>query len=101
MPAERAHDSDRLHTDLALRGAFGNIRAMPQRKRRPRFSKALYRYTGEVADLFSAHYKSELRLFTYEEILKMVEASREGVTLEAEPLAETKPPETPSNSSPE
>jgi len=54
---------------------------------------------GEVAELLSRYYKSRKRLFTYEEILKMVEASWEGVSLEPEPVAEgtAHPP----NSSPE
>lgn len=56
---------------------------------------------GEVEDLLSQYYKSQLRLFTYEEILTMVEASWEGVTLEDEPLVEDNPPVTPPNSSPE
>ena len=53
LPADPAYDSDRLRAELALRGAFGNIRAMSQRKRQPRFSQALYKKRNAVERFFS------------------------------------------------
>ena len=51
--ADRAYDSDALRIDLAARGAWANIRPMPQRKRRPPFSTFLYRYRNLVERFFN------------------------------------------------
>ena len=36
--ADRAYDADQLRAALAERGAWANVRPMPNRKRRPAFS---------------------------------------------------------------
>ena len=46
--ADRAYDSDALRVEMAARGAWANIRPMPNRKRRPAFSAFLYRYRNLV-----------------------------------------------------
>lgn len=51
--ADRAYDADALRTELAARGAWANIRPMPNRKRRPAFSAFLYRYRNLVERFFS------------------------------------------------
>jgi len=48
--ADRAYDSDAL---MAARGAWANIKPMPNRKRRPVFSTILYRYRNLVERFFS------------------------------------------------
>jgi hypothetical protein len=35
---DRAYDSDALRIEMAARGAWANIKPMPDRKRRPAFS---------------------------------------------------------------
>ena len=42
--ADRAYDSDGLRRMLADRGAWANVRPMPNRKNMPAFSRFLYRY---------------------------------------------------------
>jgi transposase len=42
--ADRAYDSDALREDLAARGAWANVKPMPNRRRVPAFSSFLYRY---------------------------------------------------------
>ena len=51
--ADRAYDSDALRQMLEKRGAFGNIRLMPNRKNRPAFSARLYRQRNAVERFFS------------------------------------------------
>ena len=51
--ADRAYDSDALRTEMAARGAWANIKPMPNRKRRPAFSAFLYRYRNLVERFFS------------------------------------------------
>lgn len=51
--ADRADDSDALRTKLAARGAWTNVKPMPNRKRRPAFSAFLYRHRILVGRFFS------------------------------------------------
>ena len=51
--ADRAYDSDRLRQNLAARGAFANIRHMPNRVNRPAFSPWLYRERNLVERFFN------------------------------------------------
>jgi len=51
--ADRAYDSDTLRDTLSKRGAWGNIRLMPNRKNRPAFSAWLYRYRNLVERFFN------------------------------------------------
>ena len=46
--ADRAYDSDALRIEMAARGAWANIKPMPNRKQRPAFSAFLYRYRNLV-----------------------------------------------------
>ena len=50
--ADRAYDSDALRQTLAERGAWANIKPMPQRRRVPAFSTFLYRYRNLVERFF-------------------------------------------------
>jgi transposase len=51
--ADRAYDSDALRKKLAERGAWANIRPMPNRVNVPAFSAFLYRYRNLVERFFS------------------------------------------------
>ena len=51
--ADRAYDSDALRKTLAERGAWANIRPMPNRVNIPAFSPFLYRYRNLVERFFS------------------------------------------------
>ena len=51
--ADRAYDSDALRSALAERGAWANIKPMPDRKRRPAFSSFLYRYRNLAERFFN------------------------------------------------
>jgi transposase len=51
--ADRAYDSDRLRQDMAARGAWANIRAMPHRKTPPAFCHWLYRQRNAVERFFN------------------------------------------------
>lgn len=51
--ADRAYDSDGLRRMLAERGAWANVRPMPNRKNIPAFSRSLYRYRNLVERFFS------------------------------------------------
>ena len=51
--ADRAYDSNALRERLADLGAWGNIRAMPQRLDPPPFSKRLYRERNLVERFFN------------------------------------------------
>jgi transposase len=51
--ADRAYDSDALRADMKARGAWANIPAMPNRKKKLAFSPFLYRYRNLVERFFS------------------------------------------------
>jgi len=51
--ADRAYDSDGLRTRLMSSGAWGNIRAMPNRVNIPAFSAWLYRQRNLVERFFN------------------------------------------------
>ena len=51
--ADRAYDSDALRANLAARGAWANVKPMPNRKNIPAFSHFLYRYRNLVERFFS------------------------------------------------
>ena len=51
--ADRAYDSDALRQSLADRGAWANIKPMPNRKNIPAFSAFLYRYRNLVERFFN------------------------------------------------
>lgn len=57
--ADRAYDSDALRQTLASRGAWGNIKPMPNRKNVPAFSSWLYRQRNLVERFFNKikHYR--------------------------------------------
>ena len=50
---DRAYDSDKLRNTLADRGAWANIKPMPNRKNVPAFSGFLYRYRNLVERFFN------------------------------------------------
>ena len=50
---DRAYDSDALRQTLAERGAWANIKPMPNRRRVPAFSRFLYRYRNLVERFFN------------------------------------------------
>ena len=50
--ADRAYDSDALRANLAARGAWANVKPMPNRKNIPAFSRFLYRYRNLVERFF-------------------------------------------------
>ncbi len=58
--ADRAYDSNALRAEMKKRGVKANIRAMPQRLQKPRFSHALYRLRNAVERFFSKikHYRA-------------------------------------------
>jgi transposase len=51
--ADRGYDSDRLRRTLAERGAWANVKPMPNRKNVPAFSQFLYRYRNLVERFFN------------------------------------------------
>jgi transposase len=51
--ADRAYDSDGLRQSLQERGAWANVKPMPNRKNVPAFSQFLYRYRNLVERFFS------------------------------------------------
>ena len=51
--ADRAYDSDGLRNALRQRGAWANVKPMPNRKNVPAFSTFLYRYRNLVERFFS------------------------------------------------
>jgi transposase len=51
--ADRAYDSDALRQSLAERGAWANVKPMPNRKNVPAFSTYLYRYRNLVERFFN------------------------------------------------
>ena len=58
--ADRAYDSDALRKSLDERGAWANIKPMPNRKNVPAFSSYLYRYRNLVERFFNKikHYRA-------------------------------------------
>lgn len=58
--ADRASDSDALRETLPARGAWANVKPMPDRVRRPAFSPWLYTYRNLVERFFSKlkHYRA-------------------------------------------
>jgi transposase len=53
LMADRAYDSDALRTTMADRGAWANIRPMPNRVNVPAFSPYLYRHRNQVERFFN------------------------------------------------
>jgi transposase len=51
--ADRAYDSDALRDSLAERGAWANVKPMPNRVNVPAFSPFLYRYRNLVEQFFN------------------------------------------------
>ena len=51
--ADRAYDSDALRQTLAERGAWANVKPMPNRKNIPAFSHFLYRYRNLIERFFN------------------------------------------------
>jgi transposase len=51
--ADSAYDSDALRQSLAERGAWANVKPMPNRKNIPAFSSFLYRYRNLVERFFN------------------------------------------------
>lgn len=51
--ADRAYDSDGLRNALHDRGAWANVKPMPNRRNVPAFSSFLYRYRNLVERFFS------------------------------------------------
>ena len=51
--ADRAYDSDALRKTMNARGAWANIRPMPNRVNVPAFSPFLYRYRNHVERFFN------------------------------------------------
>ena len=51
--ADRAYDSDSLRESLKERGAWANVKPMPNRKNVPAFSQFLYRYRNLVERFFN------------------------------------------------
>jgi transposase len=51
--ADKAYDADRLRTHLKTRGAVANIPNMIRRKKRFRWTKALYRERNQVERFFN------------------------------------------------
>jgi transposase len=51
--ADRGYDSDALRRALAEKGAWANVKPMPNRKNVPAFSRFLYRYRNLVERFFS------------------------------------------------
>lgn len=51
--ADRGYDSDALRATLKERGAWANVKPMPNRKNIPAFSKFLYKYRNLVERFFN------------------------------------------------
>lgn len=51
--ADRAYDCDVLRETLAARGAWANVKPMPNRRKVPAFSSFLYRYRNLVERFFN------------------------------------------------
>lgn len=53
LVADRAYDADALRKAMAARGAWANIKPMPNRKNVPAFSAFLYRHRNRVERFFN------------------------------------------------
>lgn len=53
MPADKAYDADRIRELIKQHGATPNVPAKSNRRRKPRFSKRLYRERNQVERFFS------------------------------------------------
>lgn len=53
LPGDRTRDSDGLRQDPTVRGAWANIRPMPNRVNVPSFRKRVYRQSNAVERFFS------------------------------------------------
>ena len=53
MLADKAYDADRIRTHLRARGAIANIPNMIRRKKRFRWTKAIYRERNHVERFFN------------------------------------------------
>ena len=51
--ADKAYDADRVRTHLRARGAIANIPNMVRRKKRFRWTKALYRQRNQIERFFN------------------------------------------------
>ena len=51
--ADSAYDSDRMRQNLCDRGAWANVKPMPNRVKVPAFSRFLYRYRNLVERFFN------------------------------------------------
>jgi transposase len=51
--ADSACDSDAIRITMAARGAWANIKLMPNRKNRPPFSPCLYRHRNRIERFFN------------------------------------------------
>jgi transposase len=51
--ADRGYDSDALRQEMAARGAWANVKPMPNRKNVPAFSAFLYQYRNLVERFFN------------------------------------------------
>jgi transposase len=51
--ADRAYDSDALRKAMVARGAWANVKPMPNRVNVPAFSQFLYRYRNHVERFFN------------------------------------------------
>ena len=58
--ADRAYDSDALREEMAARGAWANIKPMPNRTRHPTFSAYVYKHRNHVERFFNRlkHYRA-------------------------------------------
>ena len=63
--ADRAYDSDALRQDLASRGAWANVKPMPNRKNVPAFSGFLYRYRNLVERFFNKSREDATRIMLH------------------------------------
>jgi len=50
---DAAYDSDALRQSIAARGAFANIKPMPNRRNKPTFSTFLHRYRNLIERFFN------------------------------------------------
>jgi transposase len=79
--ADRAYDSDALRKSLAERGAWANVKPMPNRVNIPAFSPFLYRYRNLVERFFNKikHFRAVATRFekhdaNYLAVIKLVAA---------------------------
>ena len=60
LPADSAHDPNKLRDTLEARGVWANVKPMPYRLNPPKFSKRLYRERNPVKRFFNEikHFRS-------------------------------------------